>query len=83
MQIRRPRSAAGAEVRRQFIGHRVQVRRKSMRHSEWVHRKQLETVRMYAGGLWVKLRTFHEIYLAAPVYYCCVLGFEVMSGIMF
>jgi len=30
---------------------------------------------MYASVLLVKLRTFHEIYLAAPVYYCCVLGF--------
>ena len=35
---------------------------------------------MYASVLLVKLRTFHEIYLAALVYYCCVLGFEVMSG---
>ena len=35
---------------------------------------------MYAGELWVKLRTFDEIYLATHVYYYCVLGSEVMFG---
>ena len=68
-EVRRPRSEEGAEVRRQ-----------SIRHSAGVRTEAQEKVRMYAGVLWVKLQTFHEIYLAAPVYYCRVLGFEVMSG---
>ena len=80
-QIRRHRSAAAAEVRRQFIGHRAQVRRKSLRHSAWVRRCAVgNSVYLYAGITWVKLRTYLEIYLAVHVYHCCVLGFEVMSG---
>ena len=80
VQIRRHRSTADAEVRRQFIGHKAQVRRKSVRHSAWVRRDAVgNSAYLYAGVIWVKLRISHEIYLAAPVYYCCVLGFEVMS----
>ena len=67
-------------MRRQFIGHKAQLRRKSVRHSAWVRRNTVgNSAYFYAGVIWVKLRTSHEIYLAAPVY-CCVLGFEVMSG---
>ena len=40
--------------------------------------KQQEKARIYAGVLWVKLQTFHGIYLATSVYYCCVLGIEVI-----
>ena len=58
----------------QFIGNRAQVRRKSVRHSAWVRKNTIgNSVYFYAGVIWVKLRTSHEIYLAAPVYYCCVL----------
>ena len=81
MQIRRARSAANAEGRRQFIGHRAHVRRKSVRHSAHVRREAVgNSAYLYAAVIWVKLRTSHEIYLAIHVYHCCVLGFEVMSN---
>lgn len=79
-QIHRPRSVADAEGCRQFIGHRAQVCRKSVRHSVWVRRSSVgNSAYLYVGVIWMKLRTPHETYLAVPVY-CCLLGFEVMSG---